>query len=514
MIATKPKTKNPAPKKAKPPAQPKEAGWDLPPIHDHGAMDMWELARTFEELDRDELNINSTDGFRRTRQETLGKKPKKFDPAIDPPAGINTVWTTSSIQTALNEHYLGTFSNSAYLVEAMIGDARVAFSLASRIKGFTKRKPYFEPNPRAKNKKLAKYICDQYQEMYYDILPLDIQEQLWLWTPMMGFALFNMVWGPGLEDMYLPTLRHWHPAYTFYLMSGNLEDRKLQAITMGGGGSQTMTTGIDIGDPEWFHFAPFGAYRGWIRGAVRQTAIPWIVRNFSLRDWSRLGEVHGLPQRIVKVPANSLEEDKARIFNKLIRLASEATFVLPVAADGTGFAVELLEPKNTESYKVLEQLGHRCDSDITLAIKGTQLMGALGDQKGGSSSHAAAKSVEQEDSDFSESDAIKFASAVRHQILTPITRYNYEDAEDCVPLLTIADEPPDDKVKNSTVYMNLSQALLNFKQLGAELDIDQIGEAFDIPFLSNKLEPTEPAEAPTEAPTEQAQMFRKTKGKV
>ena len=98
--------------------------------------------------------------------------------------------------------------------------------------------------------------------------------------------------------------------------------------------------------------------------------------------------------------------------------------------------------------------------------------------------------------------------------MTPITRYNYEDAEDCVPLLTIADEPPDDKVKNSTVYMNLSQALLNFKQLGAELDIDQIGEAFDIPFLSNKLEPTEPAEAPTEAPTEQAQMFRKTKGKV
>jgi phage gp29-like protein len=452
-------------------------GWDLPavPVPVHPEYDILHIAKTFEELDSF-LSINSTAGYRR-RTEAIGQRPKKGESIIDPPTGIITSWNADAIQAACSQHYIGTFSNSAYLCEAMMGDARIAHALNSHTKSITKRDPIFTPNPRAKDQKLAKYIADELQELYYDIIPLEIQDQLWSWTTMMGYSVFNMTWDNGLENLYLPELRFWHPAYTFFLMSSDIENRKLQAITQGQG-----SIPIEIGDPQWFHFAPYGEYRGWIRGTVRQIAIPWLVRNYSLRDWSRLSEVHGLPQRIVKVPANGLAEDKARIFSKLINLASEATFILPVASDGTGFSVELLEAKNSNAWEIFSQLAARCDSDIMLAIKGTQLSSALGDQKGGSSSHAAEKGVRDEDDDYADSQAKKFAATARQQIFRKIVEYNHADAADCVPLFDLSNEPEEDKANKAQVYVNVSNALLNFDSMGIELDLDKVEQDFGIPF--------------------------------
>ena len=489
-----------------------QAGWDLP--RRYNALSKQEgilerIAETFRDLDPNAgITINGTHGFRRgedplrLRMETMGKKPKKDSPIIDPPAGVPMIWNADSIQQAITEHYTGAFQSSGYLVEGMLSDARVCHAIDGRIKGILKKQPFYTPNKRARDQKLAKYISDQFQEMHSDIFPIDINEQLWTWTIMMGWALFNTTWAVQ-DDMMLPEFRFWHPAFTFFLMSGNLEERVLQAITMGGGSDAKngANVPIHIGDPEWFHFAPGGAYRQcWLRGAVRRTAIPWLVRNLSLRDWSRLSEIHGIPQRIVRVPANALEEDKARIFQKLIRLASEATFVLPVAEDGTGFGVELLEPKTADSYKVMEQLGHRCDSDIMLAITGTQLSSALGDQSssGKSSSMAASKTVKKEEDEYSEGDGLKLVEAFRKQIAPKIIAYNYEDAEDCVPNLTLSDEEPQEQGSKAKAWLDLSTALMNFQTLGADIDMEGVKEEFELPIKSSKLNP--PAQPEPQVP--------------
>jgi phage gp29-like protein len=465
------------------------AGWDLPPVPGGTSTDrLLGVASAFDDLDRS-LGVESFEGFRRTM--TRGVRPSKNDPIVDLPVSASRTWDARAIQQALNEHHLGQFANSAHLVEAMLSDARVSHSINSRTKGVLKRKPYFLPNKRAKDQKLAKYIADELQELYYEILPLEVQEQLWCWAPMMGWSLFNMVWNSGQEDLYLPTLRFWHPSYTFFLNAANLEDRKLQAITMGGGNADKGLVPIESGDPEWFHFAPYGEYRGWTRGAVRQVGIPWYVRNLSMRDWSRCSEVHGLPQRIVKVPANALEEDKARLFRKLVRLASEATFILPTAGDGSGFSVELLEPKNTKSWEVFQMLGQRCDSDIMLAIKGTQLLSALGDAAGKSSSMAASKTTREEDGDYSDSDALKFCASARRNIFAPICKYNHENSEDCVPLFSLSDEPPADKQANAKAWLDVSAAMVNFSSVGADVDVEKVGEEFEIPFTSDELDPPE-----------------------
>jgi len=442
--------------------------------------DLLRLVNSFDKLDT--FAVNGTDGFRRVSLEAARSRRAPSDPTIDPPVTGARVWHAESIQRALTEHQLGQFQNSAYLCEALVSDARVSHAINARTKGVLKRKPYFSAPKRAKNQKLAKRIADQMTELYCDLAPLEFQETLWMRTPLMGFSLYNTPWSEGPEGLILPEFRHWHESYSFFLMSGELKDRRLQAISMGGGQTgQAQTIPIEDDDENWWHYHPFGMYRGWLRGCLLQTAIPWLVRNLSLRDWSRCSEVHGVPIRIIKVPASASEPDKARLFEEAGNLGSEAVFVLPVAADGSGFDVSLLEPKNPKSWEVFSELGKRCDSDIEISIVGTQLLGALGDQgsSGKSSSMAASNTVQSENDDYSEQDAMHFCEAFRRGPIARIVRYNYgPEAADCVPMFSLSDEPPADKAATAKAWSDLSGALVSLKAVGAEIDLEAVREEF------------------------------------
>ena len=458
--------------------------------------DLLRIVNSFERLDT--LSVNGVDGYRRVTlaADRERNRPRLHNPTIDPPATTGRVWNAESIQRALLEHQLGMFQTSAYLAEALMSDARVSHAINARTKGILKRKVFFQAPKRAKDQKKAKRIADQMTEIYGDICPLEFQEALWSITPLLGFSLFNCTWDEGAEGLVLPTFRNWHTSYTFFLMSGNLEERRLQAISMGGGETQqSQTIPIEETDENWFHFHPFGAYRGWLRGCLLQVAVPWLVRNLSLRDWSRCSEVHGVPIRIIKVPASASEPDKARLFEEAGNLGSEAVFVLPVAADGSGFDVTLLEPHNAKSWEVFSELGHRCDSDIEISIVGTQLLAALGDQgaHGRTSSMAASGNVQKENDDYSEQDAMHFCEAFRRGPLTRIVRYNNVDADDCVPTMSLTDEPPADKAQTATAMAQVSTALVNFAQAGAEVVLEAIREEFGTFLTGKKITPVLPS---------------------
>ena len=196
-----------------------------------------------------------------------------------------------------------------------------------------------------------------------------------------------------------------------------------------------------------------------------------------------------MPQRVAKVPANALEEDKARLFGKLIHLASEACFILPQAADGTGFDLSLLEPKNTKSWEVFQTLAQRCDSEIDLAIKGTQLMGNMG-SKGTSSSMAASKEVRKEDSDYADSDCIKLGSCLRNQLWKPFCQFNHGDPE-LAPICTYEELPDSDPANRAKVWVDVGAACASFKQSGFNVDPAEVKEEFGI-TLEVAPEPEEP----------------------
>jgi len=443
-------------------------------------MDLVRLVGSFDQLDT--LAVNGTDGFRRMTLKSKRDSAKHEPGSVDPPLGIvRREWNAETIQRALDAHEIGLFSESALLADAMVGDARITHAINVGCKGFLNRKPFMLPPKRAKDQKLAKRIAEEMQEVYSDIVTPEVAETTMFRYRMMGFKLDNVTWEEN-QGLTLPCMRHWHEAWSFFLMAGDLEDRVLQAITM------DSTIPIHDDDEDWFLFAPFGKYRGWIRAGILQVAIPWLVRNLSLRDWARLSEVHGIPIRIIKVPASASEPDKARLFAETRNMGNEATFILPVAGDGSGFSVELLEPTNTKSWEVMSELGHRCDSDIEIALAGTQLLSALGDQSSGgkSSSMAASKTVQNEQDDYSEQDAIRFSFAFRRFILTRTVLYNYgPEAEDCVPMFSLSNEAPKDKSDTAKCWLDVSQAFVNFQTAGVPITkefLEAAKEEFEIPF--------------------------------
>jgi phage gp29-like protein len=447
------------------------------------------VASAFDEV----ISVNGLDGYRVRSQHARGRKSKE---TVDPPIQALMTWNSEQIQGALQQHHLGQFALSGYLIEAMLSDAKVGHALNSRIRGVTKRAAVFKPSKVAKDQKQARYVADQITELSPDVMPMELIEQLLQWTVMDGFGLFNQTWDTRISNVWVPRIKHWHPIYTYFLNSGSVDERKFQAITTEG-----VVPIAQNEDPEWLLFTPWGHYRGWIRAAVRQVAIPWIVRTYCMRDWSRCSEVHGMPQRVAKVPANALEEDKARLFGKLIHLASEACFILPQAADGTGFDLSLLEPKNTKSWEVFQTLAQRCDSEIDLAIKGTQLMGNMG-SKGTSSSMAASKEVRKEDSDYADSDCIKLGSCLRNQLWKPFCQFNHCDP-DLAPICTYEELPDSDPANRAKVWVDVGAACASFKQSGFNVDPTEVKEEFGITL--------EAAPEPEESePIEPSLQFRKT----
>lgn len=388
-------------------------------------------------------------------------------------------WNIQGIKAAVDMHCLGSFGQASVLVETCLGDDRVQAALNGRTKGIIKSLVSFEPSKTAE-KGLAKKVALDVEDCWGEIFPETIVEQIVQWWVFTGFALFEIVW-ESKNDKWIPRLKHWHPYYIYY----QSDIRQYIALTAEG------PLAIDPNDPKWFLFTPFGSYRGWMRGAVRSVTIPWIVRQFALRDWARYSEKHGLPQTKVKVPAQATVEDKQRFFSAVKRLGAESSFLLPVpmGANMGEWDIELLEAK-ADTWQAFKGLREACDESITLSIRGTNLTTSV---KGGS--FAAAKSHRDEDSDYAESDCRKFARSAKHQVLSLYCLYNYGDAN-LAPTPKIDDPEEEDTKAASETLVSVAEAIEKLESKGWPIDRAAIALRFEIPLLEGKdVNPTVSADA-------------------
>ncbi len=409
----------------------------------------------------------------------------------DLPVNVVSAWNAESIRGAVNDHVLGQFARGSLLTEACMGDDRVQSAINGRTKAIVKSDTTFEPSKTADGRK-ARKVAKDVEDAWPEILPETILEQLIQWYVFSGFVLFEILW-KAHNDKWLPELKLWHPLYIYY----RIDIRKYVALTLDG------PIEIEPNDPKWFLFTPFGSYRGWMRGAVRSVAIPWIVRQFALRDWARYSEKHGLPITKAKVPAQSSVEDKRRFFNGIKRLGSESTFLLPVpmGANMGEWDVDLLEAK-ADTWEAFKGLRGACDESITLSIRGTNLTTQV---SGGS--FAAAKTHREEDSDFAESDSRKIARSMKHQVLSLYALYNYGDAN-LAPTPKIESAPDEDKKTEAETMGTVATAIQTLEAQGWPIDRQAVAEKFEIPLLEGvdpgTYQPPAPPTAPGAAPGEPA----------
>lgn len=376
-------------------------------------------------------------------------------------------WNLTNIRTALDNHQMGQFLQGAMLTESMLGDGRVQSVLNGRLKGITMRHLHVKPVDDSKD---AKEAAEWAKWLWQRVLTDDVLDQSLAWTTIMGFGLAQRVWdtcrGRNGEEVWCPYIQPWHPQFTYY----DISRRQYVAQTQDG------IEYIDPDDPHWWLFTPWGEYRGWLRGALRSCAVPWIVRQYALRDAARFSEVHGLPIKVLKVPSQANSTDKSRTTSQVRALGNSSVLTLPqqTGPDGTGWEFELLEARD-RSWESFFALIENCDREIQQVIRGTNLTSEV---QGGS--YAAAQVHEDEDSGYADSDCRKLVESFRSTVQM-FLGFNFGWADKCPDMWMEAPDKPD-LLQLAQAQQAAVTAYVSAKDAGLIIDAEKFCERFSIPF--------------------------------
>lgn len=361
---------------------------------------------------------------------------------------VATSWTVQQVRSALASHLFGIFENSGQLVDAILGDDRVQATLGSRLAGLFGREVRFKP---ANDSDAAKEVCDAWQDAWLELSRGYALPQMHRYGILMGFQPGQLLWDTS-GKIWKPQLRPWHPRYTYYHWSL----RTYVALSLDG------QLPITPGDGKWVLHAPNGEYRGWVNGAVRACAEPWLIRHFAYRDWARFSEVHGMPLRKAVVPAASSETDRDRFASQLSQLGQETTVMVPAGVDGTnGYDLQLVEATD-QAWQSFPGLIDRCDMSIVLAL----LFQNLTTEVTGGSFAATSAHMDIRQSGI-QADNEAWRATIRDQIARPFAFLNFGDA-DLAPCTDWDVTSRDNLVENAKMLQQFGTAIEVLRRGGVE----------------------------------------------
>jgi hypothetical protein len=350
-----------------------------------------------------------------------------FQPPVDPLTGKSaaiakivyrdipiidaiTQWSVDGMRAALRSHMWGIFNDSAQLCDAILGDDRVQATLASCLSGLFGREVIFEP---ANDSAAAKECLDDWVECWPRLATPAAMSTMGAYGKIMGWTDAQLAWdttGP----IWCPEFRPWHPRFEFYHWTA----RCMVAI------SQDGLLPVIAGDGKWFSFQPYGQYRGWIRGAIRSTAEPWLIRHWAFRDWARYSEIHGIPIMKAYAPAASDPAQRDPFELAVANLGSEGRILLPRGVDGSiGYDVAFAEPQD-QSWESFPGLIDRCDMAIVLSI----LMQNLTTEVKGGSFAATTSHMDIRQGGIVY-DNVAWRTGIRQQIARPFALFNHGDPD-------------------------------------------------------------------------------------
>lgn len=396
-----------------------------------------------------------------------------------------TAWPTRAfadfdveqVRSALRNLELGNLGPAAIMADAMLRDDRISGALDTRIKGLMglPREVLLDAGDGRKRSAITKEVATR-----LDAGEFGTRAAFRRWQKyglLLGVCFAQNVYDTdSVPGRWIPKLEPWHPAHFRHDSSrgvwiANTKEGPLD---------------LDLTSGKWAAYA-LDDVSPWLEGLVRRLAIPWLIRQFAYRDWARYSEVHGLPIRKAKVPADASKESRDNFWAGVANLGSETTIEIPELGNNQGaFDLELVEAAS-RSYEGFKALLDKCEASIAITILGQNLTTEV---KGGS--RAAAQVHENVKHDLIADDAITFADAFRMGVLKPYTVFNHGDAT-LTPYLKINTEPPAD-LKNDAETMNtVASAVSTFNNAGYDVDIKDIEEKYGIKL---KAKPKEAQPAP------------------
>lgn len=410
----------------------------------------------------------------------LKPSPRKFFMYGDYSVPLWTSWDVASAQGALDSHAQGNFSQSALLAEAMMSDDSYDAVMNTRVLGLTSRRLTFDPSPKALSKKGAVAARDEIKERWDELFPGHIIDGVLSWGLNMGFLVAQIVWR-NQEKQWIPEVQPWHPALNYF----RVDTRTYIANTMQG------PVHVYPGQGDWLLYAPYGEYRGWMRGAVRSCWVPYLARQYALRDWARYSERHGQPLIKAYAPEGAEIDDKLAFQSSIANLGNETTILLPRGiADNKelGYDIELLEAK-ADTWAGFEGLISKCETRLAIRLLGQNLTTEID-----AGSLAAANVHDRVRLDYTRADARSLSTLFREQVLKPYFLYNYGDA-DLAPIPCWDTKPPEDVAMKARAMGQVAAALVNLRNAGSPIDERKMLIQAGFPVLPEGVKPT-PMPAP------------------
>jgi len=348
------------------------------------------------------------------------------------------------------------------LADAMSRDDRLVATLDTRVNGLLGLP--FELQSADEDSPEAIGLAEAIEPRWWDMFPESELAEARRWRILMGFAIGELVWTRS-SSAWWPRLRVWHPQWSWY----DCNSERLWLTTQEG------QVEVVPGDGKWIVFGQ--GRRPYMHGAVRSLAVPWLLRQYALRDWGRYSERHGMPMVKAMVPSMVTEAEKSSFFSDIRALATETTAVLPQNVDneGTGYDLELLEAKDG-AWESFERLITAANVSFAINMLGQNLTTEV---QGGS--YAAATVHDRIRHDYLNADGEELSTQLRAQGLSHVVELNYGLDTLDAPWPRWSTELPDDTKLAAESLKLAGEALSAIQAAGYEIeDPEEFGQRFGV----------------------------------
>lgn len=172
-------------------------------------------------------------------------------------------------------------------------------------------------------------------------------------------------------------------------------------------------------------------------GLLRATALAYLAKHFSMKDWMLYAELFGMPVRIARYEPGATADEKRELLRMLESLGADAAGIFSKAVE-----LQLLEAGRGSAPPPYEGMCDFFNRELSKAWLGQTLTveGTANDSRPGASGPAIHNEVRL---DLRQDDMAKEARTIRSDLLAPVTRLRFgPDAP--VPFFKRQLEPPRD----------------------------------------------------------------------
>lgn len=152
-------------------------------------------------------------------------------------------------------------------------------------------------------------------------------------------------------------------------------------------------------------------------GLLRVTAMVYLAKNLSLKDWMIFAEIFGMPVRIARYDPGATAEEKRELLTMLEALGSQAAGLFSRAVD-----LQIVETNRQTTGAPYRHLIEFLNREMSKAWLGQTLTTDIAGQSG---SVAASRVHEQVRQDVLADDLRKEAGTIRRDLLAPLARMRF-----------------------------------------------------------------------------------------